>query len=48
MEPTAEEFYQKMFDDIHAACCSNRTTNEMANFLADLAVRVTKLERHEA
>lgn len=46
-EPTAQEFYEKMHDDIYKALCCNRMTGAVADFLAKLAVRVEKLERHE-
>lgn len=46
-EPSAEEFYRKMHDDISRALCTNHTTGAVADFIADLAVRIAKLERHE-
>lgn len=46
-EPTAEEFYSKLEDDIYKALCANHLTGAVADFLAKLAVRVEKLERHE-
>jgi len=35
---------RKMYDEIHAGLCKNRLTNDVANFLADLAMRVKNLE----
>ena len=35
---------QQVFDEIHSALCGNGLTNEVANFLADLAIRVRRLE----
>lgn len=46
-EPDQEEFYTKMYNDIHAALCANHLTSAVADFLAQLAVRIEKLERQE-
>lgn len=46
-EPSAEEFYKKMHDEIYKALCCNHMTSATADFLAQLAVRVEKLKRHE-
>ena len=46
-EVSAEEFYTKMEDNIYKALCGNHMTGAVADFLAKLAVRVEKLERHE-
>lgn len=46
-EPTAEEFYQKRRADIYGALRTNGLTVEVASFLAELAVRVEKLERYD-
>jgi hypothetical protein len=46
-ELSADEFYAKMRDDVHAALCSNHLTSAVADFLAQLAARVEKLERHD-
>lgn len=46
-EPTAEEFYTKIRDEIYAALCANHLTGAVADFLATLAVRVEKLERSD-
>lgn len=46
-EPTKEEFYAKMEDDVYAALCANHLTCAVADFLAKLVVRVEKLERQE-
>jgi hypothetical protein len=47
-EPTAEEYYQKMSDEIHEALCANHMNSAVADFLTDLAIRVRKLERFES
>ena len=46
-EPTKEEFYSKLSDDCFKALCANALTAAVAEFLANLEVRVTKLERND-
>lgn len=46
-EPSAEEFYTKMHDDIYRGLLSNHFTGAAADFIATLAVRVEKLERND-
>lgn len=46
-EPSAEEFYKGMYEGIYKALCGNHMTEEVAHFLANLAVDVEKLKRHE-
>jgi hypothetical protein len=46
-EPTEQEYNQKMYDGIHAALCANHMTSAVADFLADLAIRVKRIERNE-
>lgn len=41
---TADE---QMYNDIHAALCANGFNTDTANFLADLAMRVRKLEEKQ-
>lgn len=46
-EPRAEEFYSGMYDGIYASLCSNHMTSAVAHFLANMAVELEKLKRHE-
>lgn len=36
--------YNKMHDEIYAALCANHCTGAVADFLADLAIRVHRME----
>jgi hypothetical protein len=42
--PKKQPSYNEMFYEIRDALCSNGLTASVADFLADLAVRVKKLE----
>jgi hypothetical protein len=47
MSKTQEERDQEMYDEIYAALCCNQLTDAVASFLADLAVRIRRIERNE-
>ncbi len=46
-EISAEQFYKGMYEGIFQSLCRNHMNQEVAHFLAELAVEVEKLKRHE-
>lgn len=46
-ELSAAEFYGKMYDDIYKALCVNHLNGAVAHFLAQLAIDVERIKRHE-
>ncbi len=46
-ELSKDEFYKGMYEGIYKALCGNHLTAEVAHFLANMAVDIEKLKRHD-